>query len=223
VYLAFWCTLAWRTVQRGTLGPDVDRRGPQVLTVVSLVDCAAALAAMPLLGLASARRIPLLTIAAVFGATTVSAGALAALSDRVGGDAVLATRTLVAAAGAAAFAIARLAAAACRDIYDAAGLAYGAVVLAAGGVVFAAPLLARVPESGALIPALLLVNPFVATASATAFDLLRTDVLYRATPIAQRFFEYPAWHTAAAAYAAGAAACALATMFLTRDREARCV
>ena len=223
VYLALWCGIAWRVSQRGTLGADVDRRGPQVLTAVSMLDTAAALVAMPLLALACDRRAPGAVAGGLFAATTALVVVVAGASDRVSVGDAAAARVLLLATAAAAFGLAQLAGALCRDVFDAAGLVYGGLLVASGGVVFAAPLLARVPEAGSLIPPLLLVNPFVATASATAFDLLRTDVLYRATPIGQRLFDYPAWYTAAAAYTAAAGACGAATAYVIPSREARCV
>ncbi len=222
-YLAIWTAVGVSAASRGPAGADLDRRGSQVLIAVSMLDCAGALAAMPLLALGRGSRTPRVATAAVFLTATGLVAALAVHSDRVASADAVSARLLLLATAAAAFGAARLSRAFCRDVYDAAGLVYGVLLLAAGGVVFAAPLLARIPESGALIPALLLANPFVTTASATAFDVLRTDALYRATPIGQRLFEYPAWYVATGAYAAVAAVCSAASVFVIRFREARCV
>lgn len=223
VYLAIWTAVAGSAASRGPAGADLDRRGGQVLIAVSMLDCAGSLVAMPLLALGRGSRTPRVVTAAVILTTTGLVAALAVHSDRVESADAVAARLLLLATAAAAFSAARLSRALCRDVYDAAGLVYGALLLAAGGVVFAAPLLVRVPESGAVIPALLLANPFVTTASATSFDVLRTEALYRATPIGQRLFEYPAWYVATGVYAAVAAICSTASVFVIRSREARCV
>jgi hypothetical protein len=86
--------------------------------------------------------------------------------------------------------------AACRDPLDAAAWS-GAAALA----VFAAgPLAGDLPTS--VVNAALLASPIVSTASAANVDLLRTDLLYRISPLAHGRFEYPLWYSALAVYGA---------------------
>ena len=56
------------------------------------------------------------------------------------------------------------------------------------------------------INAALAASPLVATASAASFDLLRTDVLYRLSPIAHVRFDYPDWPASVTLYLLLAAA-----------------
>jgi hypothetical protein len=80
-----------------------------------------------------------------------------------------------------------------RDPLDAAALSAGAALVAALGLFAAGPLVADLPT--AMVNAALSASPIVATASAADVDLLRTDLLYRISPLAHRRFEYPRWYS----------------------------
>ena len=56
-----------------------------------------------------------------------------------------------------------------------------------------------------LLDVLLLTNPFVAVTSAAKIDLFRTELLYRASPLAHLLVAYPAWPHAAGFFVALAA------------------
>ncbi len=72
-----------------------------------------------------------------------------------------------------------------------------AVALTLGGLLIG-PVLGTVPTP--VVNAVLAANPVVATAAAADIDLLRTDVLYRLSPIAHRQFDYPSWQATTVAY-----------------------
>jgi hypothetical protein len=80
-----------------------------------------------------------------------------------------------------------------RDPLDAAALSAGAALVAALGLFAAGPLVADLPTG--IVNAALSASPIVATASAADVDLLRTDLLYRVSPLAHRRFEYPRWYS----------------------------
>ena len=86
----------------------------------------------------------------------------------------------------------------CRDSLDAAALSVGASLVAALGVFAAGPLAADLPTR--VVNAALMVSPIVSTASAADVDLLRTDVLYRISPLAHGRFDYPSWYSPLALY-----------------------
>jgi len=89
--------------------------------------------------------------------------------------------------------------AALRDPLDAAAVSTGAALVAAFGLFAAGPAIADLPTG--IINAALSSNPIVSTASAAGVDLLRTDLLYRLSPLAHRRFEYPSWYSGLALYA----------------------
>jgi hypothetical protein len=80
-----------------------------------------------------------------------------------------------------------------RDPLDAAAFSAGAALVAALGLFAAGPLVADLPTG--IVNAALSASPIVATASAADVDLLRTDLLYRVSPLAHRRFEYPRWYS----------------------------
>jgi hypothetical protein len=93
--------------------------------------------------------------------------------------------------------------------------------LAAGIGLFAAgPLLEGAPL--AVVNAALLASPVVAGVSSADIDLLRGEPLYRFSPIGHSQFEYPAWPTACAIYAAIAVLC-LAFVVVTSSHRGRAV
>ena len=87
-----------------------------------------------------------------------------------------------------------------RDPLDAAGFSSSTALVAALGLFAAGPLAADLPTG--IVNAALAVNPIVASASAADVDLLRTDLLYRISPLAHRRFEYPTWYSPLALYGA---------------------
>ncbi len=84
------------------------------------------------------------------------------------------------------------------DALDAIGCSVLVALLGLFGVLLAGPLAAEAPAR--LINTALFTNPIVATASALNLDILRTEVLYRLSPIAHRTFDYPAWPEATMAF-----------------------
>lgn len=121
---------------------------------------------------------------------------------------------------------AALAAAACgacfrssfADVLDAAGCSVVVALTAMFGVLLAGPVAAELPQR--LLDTALLTNPIVATASALDLDILRTEILYRVSPIAHRSFAYPTWSAASIAFSAVAAAALAAAALLRRETVA---
>lgn len=230
VYLFAWSGVAWLFAQRAGRGIDLEGRGGQVLAAVSLFDAGVALIVVPLLVLEcfswSSRR-PwrdrvgrgLLVVISGFLITTLALLALPWLSSRVEWVSIVGTRVLLATVCAAALGLGLLASSLFRDVHDAAAATYLLLALAIGGVVIAGPALVRISNADSAIAVLLVTNPMVAMASATSFDLLRTEALYRSSPIGQRLFEYPSWQSAAALYGLAAVCLVCATIWI-RWREA---
>lgn len=104
------------------------------------------------------------------------------------------------------------------DPLDAAACSVGVALLTATGVLVVGPAVAEAPTGA--INAALVASPIVATASAANIDILRTDVLYRLSPLAHIRFDYPAWHSAFACYVVFALACFLA-MTVNFNRRGR--
>ena len=84
------------------------------------------------------------------------------------------------------------------DPLDAAAVGVGAALVAALGLVAAGPLGADLPTR--VVNAALVASPIVSAASAADVDLLRTDLLYRVSPLAHGRFDYPPWYSAVAVY-----------------------
>jgi hypothetical protein len=87
-----------------------------------------------------------------------------------------------------------------RDPLDAAGFSSSTALVATLGLFAAGPLAADLPTG--IVNAALAANPIVASASAADVDLLRTDLLYRISPLAHRRFDYPTWYSPLALYGA---------------------
>ena len=104
------------------------------------------------------------------------------------------------------------------DPLDAAAWALLLSVLSAVGVLAAGPGIAEVPTSA--INAALQASPVVAIASAADFDLLRTDLVYRVSPLAHLRTDYPTWLGTSALYGGLALALFLA-LSRTVDRRMR--
>lgn len=144
-----------------------------------------------------------------------------AVSSQPLASALLEARAIVIAICAASVALSLVSSAWFEDVHDAAGATYLTLFAAAASVVLASPLVLATSQATGMINAVLAVNPFVGVASATGFDLLRTDVLYRNLPYGQRLFEYPAWSSVAGIYLT-AAACCLTGLFWLRSKETSC-
>lgn len=243
VYAAAWTLAAWWGGQRGELGFDFARRGGSIFTAVSMVDVVAVLLLAPIVTLEACSwsslrgrmrlsgpmadiwtrvRPGAIQVAALIALSSACAAVLTTALTQVEVEAFLSTRVLLVMTALAAMALALLASAICRDVHDAAAVTYASLAALATSAVLAAPLLALRAEMGTTISGLLLTNPIVGMASAVNFDLFRTDLLYRLTPIGQRAFEYPAWQAVSAVQAGFAAACVLATL-LIRTKETPCV
>jgi len=85
-----------------------------------------------------------------------------------------------------------------RDPLDAAACSVGLALLATIGIFAIGPVAAILPTP--LVNAALMASPIVSAASAADIDLLRTDLLYRLSPLAHGRFDYPAWFAPLLAY-----------------------
>lgn len=103
------------------------------------------------------------------------------------------------------------------DPLDAAAAAIGVSVLATGGVLVLGPVLEGAPLPA--INAALLLSPLVATASSGHIDILRSDFVYRFSPLAHMRVEYPEWRTAVSCFAllAFAGCCVVSRGLRRRD------
>lgn len=166
-----------------------------------IFEAAVLVVAAPLCGVALARRLRgTAPAAALFvAALTVSAlWTLGVLGWSAAGGRVLVSYTTVGTVG---FALAALGAwfgSIWSDPLDAAALSVGSALVAAFGIFAAGPLAANLPT--AVVNAALMASPIVSTASAADVDLLRTDLLYRISPLAHGRFDYPSWFAPLAAY-----------------------
>lgn len=95
----------------------------------------------------------------------------------------------------------------CRDVLDASAAAVALTVTLSAAVFAGGPATGNLPQ--AAIDLGLLASPPMAISSSAGLDPLRSEVLYRLSPISHRRFTYPAWHVAAASYAAVAGLFAL--------------
>jgi len=99
-----------------------------------------------------------------------------------------------------------------RDIHMAAALLLLVLGLLLAGPLLLGPLLSHVPDAGIIIQPTLVTNPFVGMASALDWDVFRTELLYRWSPIAQRRFTYPSWGLVGLVYGGGAGLLYLTTV-----------
>lgn len=158
--------------------------------------------AAPLCGVAlAARRFRGVVPAAAFLIAALSASALwtiAALGWSDAGGRTLLSHATVGVMGLALAALGGWFGSVCRDVLDAAALSVGVALLAAFGIFAAGPLAADLPTP--VVNAALIASPIVSAASAADVDLLRTDLLYRISPLAHGRFDYPAWFAPLALY-----------------------
>jgi hypothetical protein len=102
------------------------------------------------------------------------------------------------------------------DPLDAVACSLGGAVIASVGLLVVGPVVDRIPAP--ILDLALTVNPFIAMTSAGGIDILRTDVLYRISPLAHLHVEYPAWHVAAAWHLLLAVAAFCGLMWHRADR-----
>ena len=152
-------------------------------------EAAVVLIAAPLAGVGMGS--PLRVLAVLGGSIACGAALIAAVAGvDVLGSLALSQLTLLAAAVALA-AVGRMWRAIFADVLDAAALTLASVLALTLGVLAAGPLSSDLPTPA--LNFLLGVNPLIAVMSAAGVDILRSELLYRLSPIAHRQFEYPAW------------------------------
>ena len=86
------------------------------------------------------------------------------------------------------------------NVVDAAGVVYALVLACVAGLILLGPVDSAIGSEG-LVQSALVANPFVGVASALEFDLMRSEWLYRISPLARRGFRYPSPYAAAGVYA----------------------
>lgn len=106
-----------------------------------------------------------------------------------------------------------------RDPLDAAAAGASAAVLAGTGILLAGPYAGDAPRR--LIDGALLASPLVTTAAAADIDILRTDVLYRVSPLAHVNTTYPEWYVATGVYIVFTAVCLSGMVLVDRARRRR--
>ena len=89
-----------------------------------------------------------------------------------------------------------------RNAVDVAGLVYVTVVVCVAGLVFVGPIVSSTGGDG-VVRAAIVVNPFVGVASALEFDLLRSEWVYRISPLGRRGLEYPSPYSVLGVYSFG--------------------
>ena len=206
--LAFAALFAWNNDAATWLSPTrIALRG--TASEVLLAEAAVAPILAAIVGAAVASWRPLL--AAIAALIVVSAGLSAALMTGGGRDAALfatiaAAHATLAATLAGLGALGLLCASRFRNPLDAAALGAIASLSINLALLAAGPAAADLPTG--IVNAGLAASPLVATASAMGVDLLRTELLYRASPIAHLQFAYPEWFVTLSAYVLLALLCA---------------
>jgi hypothetical protein len=89
----------------------------------------------------------------------------------------------------------RFAAVVSSDEISAAFWTYVVLVVLVSAPVLFGPWIQQAGGAETAIEAMLLVSPLVAVSSASGLDVMRTETLYRWTPIGQRRFQYPRWYS----------------------------
>jgi hypothetical protein len=169
----------------------------QAVTTATLpiFEAAVLVVAAPLCGVALAvRRLRGVVPAAALFAAALTASALwtiAALGWSAAGGRALVSHATVGTIGCALAALGAWFGSVWRDPLDAAAYSVGIALLATFGIFAAGPLAADLPTP--VLNAALIASPIVSAASAADVDLLRTDLLYRISPLAHGRFDYPAW------------------------------
>jgi hypothetical protein len=164
-------------------------------------------------------RIVMLVVAGA--GVSAAASALAALfvsGTTAGLPLLLASRATLWSAGVAFAAMGAWCASLIPDPLDAAGGSLVLALIVGAGVLVAGDASVHVPT--AVIDAALLASPIVSIASAANIDILRSDLLYRLSPLAHIRFDYPTWQAACGVYIAVAFG-SFAAMALHTDRTGR--
>jgi hypothetical protein len=169
----------------------------------------------PLAGVILGRTALFISLAA-FVATSLTLALAASRHDGVPWMLPVRGHLALACVSAALAAVGALLAVWCRESLDAAGAAVALSVVAATAVLVTGPATADWTES--TIDAALLANPLIAATAASDIDLLRSDLLYRLSPISHRRFTYPAWQATTAAYGLFAASCLSLAIVRTRQK-----
>lgn len=172
------------------------------IATLPIFEAAVLVVAAPLCGVALAmRRFRGAVPAAALFVAALSVSALwtiVVLGWSVTGGRALVSHTTVGAIGLAFAALGGWFGSVRRDPLDAAALSVGVALLAAFGIFAAGPLAADLPTP--VVNAALAASPIVSAASAADVDLLRTDLLYRISPLAHGHFDYPTWFAPLAVY-----------------------
>lgn len=106
-----------------------------------------------------------------------------------------------------------------RHPLDAAAVSLGAACTCTLGILVAGPFAAHAPSR--VIDGALLASPLVTIATAARIDILRTDVLYRISPLAHVGTDYVAWPVATAVHVVCTAIFVAATARLNRRNPSR--
>lgn len=171
--------------------------------LLPILESAVLVVAAPLCGVAlAARRFRGAALAAALFAMALLVSAAGTIvlqgSPSAGARLVLVSHVTLAVIGLALAAFGGWVGVSFRDPLDAAAVSAGTALVAALGLFAAGPMAADLPT--AVVNAALSANPLVAAASAADVDLLRTDLLYRVSPLAHRSFDYPSWYSPLAVY-----------------------
>jgi hypothetical protein len=108
---------------------------------------------------------------------------------------IAAVSALLAVYAGLALGLGRFAAVVSSDEISAAFWSYVVLAVLASGPVLFGPWIQQADGAETAIEALLLVSPLVAVSTASGLDLMRTETLYRWTPVGQMRFQYPQWHS----------------------------
>jgi hypothetical protein len=192
----------WAAQRRtGVASADV-RVGARLFEAASLGATAIVLLAAPLFTVDGRSRHSRLALAAVV-AGWVASFTLSTLLVRavLGGFSlaqVASVSLLVAVFAILALGLGRFAAVVSEDELSAAFWSYVFLAVLAAGPVLFGPWIQQASAGETAIEALLLVSPLVAAGTASGLDVMRTETLYRWTPIGQRRFQYPHWSSSLA-------------------------
>ena len=108
-----------------------------------------------------------------------------------------------------------------RNPLDAGATSVTAAAATGVGILIAGPFTADIPRP--VIDGALLASPLVTTATAAGIDILRTDVLYRVSPLAHVGTEYSEWPVATAVYFLFTVVCVAGVVLVKRRRPYRSV
>ena len=212
----FWLTIGLRDWS--------DLPGPVLAGIFAdtlLATAAVATVGAPLVGVALARRTMTTTrfagqLARVVVAFVAASATLGYLGGAVptGAGHLLKAHLALGTGSLALGALGGLCALAFHDSLDAAAVSVGTSVLLAAGLLLGGPSVSDLPRP--VVDVALLASPLVTTSAAAGIDILRTDILYRVSPLAHVGTEYSEWYAASTAYLAFTAVCLATTALLRR-------